>query len=313
MRKRIVVALGGNAILQPGQRGHYDEQRHNVDVTAAQLAELVVTGHELVLTHGNGPQVGNLLLQNEAASERVAPMPLDVLGAMTQGMIGYMLQQSLSNALRLRGIERPVISVVTQVEVDPADPAFSDPTKPVGPFFPVEKARELAEAQGHLMKPDAGRGWRRVVPSPQPRRVLEERVVSSLLAQGAIVIAAGGGGVPVCTGDGGQMVGVEGVIDKDRAAAVLGQAVNADLLMILTDVPNVKLHYGTPEERSIGEVAVDELQAWVQQGHFAAGSMGPKVDACLAFVRNTGHTAVITSLNQAVLAAAGRAGTRIRL
>jgi len=307
-----VVALGGNAILQPGQRGHYSEQRHNVDVTTAQLAELVAAGHDLVITHGNGPQVGNLLLQNETACSHVAPMPMDVLVAMTQGMIGYMLQQSLTNALRSRGVQRPVVSVVTQVEVDPADPAFADPTKPVGPCLPADKARELAEANGFIVKPDAGRGWRRVVASPQPRRVVEEDVVKSLLAQGAIVIAAGGGGIPVGTGDKGQMEGIQGVIDKDRAAAVLALSVNADLLMILTDVPDVRLHYGTPEERSIGEITAADLQAYLQQRHFAEGSMRPKVEASLTFVRQAGRPAVITSLNQAVPAAAGLAGTRIR-
>lgn len=311
MPERIVVALGGNAILQPGQRGHYEEQRQNIDLTAAQLAALVERGYELVLTHGNGPQVGNLLLQNEAVTDLVAPMPLDVLGAMTQGMIGYMLQQSLTNELRARGIDRPVVSVVTQVEVNAADQAFARPTKPVGPFVSAEQARELEAGRGYVMKPDSGRGWRRVVPSPQPQRVVETPVIGNLLAAGAIVVAAGGGGIPVCCGDAGRLTGVEAVVDKDRSAAVLALAVNADLLLILTDVPNVKLFYGTPEERSIGEITVDQLEAYVRQQHFADGSMGPKVDASLTFVRQTGRSAVITSLSEAARAVAGQAGTRI--
>lgn len=311
MPERIVVALGGNAILQPGQRGHYAEQRQNIDLTAAQLAALVERGYELVLTHGNGPQVGNLMLQNEAVTDLVAPMPLDVLGAMTQGMIGYMLQQSLTNELRARGIDRPVVSVVTQVEVNAADQAFARPTKPVGPFVSAEQARELEAGRGYVMKPDRGRGWRRVVPSPRPQRVVETPVIGNLLAAGAIVIAAGGGGIPVCCEAAGRLTGVEAVVDKDRSAAVLALAVNADLLLILTDVPNVKLFYGTPKERSIGEITVDQLEAYVRQQHFADGSMGPKVDASLTFVRQTGRSAVITSLSEAARAVAGQAGTRI--
>ncbi|WP_019373173.1 carbamate kinase, partial [Melaminivora alkalimesophila] len=300
-----MVALGGNAILQPGQRGSYAEQRHNVDVTAAQLADLVAAGHELVLTHGNGPQVGNLLLQNEEAKATVEPMPLDVLGAMTQGMIGYMFQQSLTNELRARGIQRPVVSLVTQVEVDVEDPAFNDPTKPIGPFYPEEEAAAIAAERGYIMQPDSGRGWRRVVPSPQPGRVVEQEVVSGLLSQGAIIIAAGGGGVPVRTAEDGALTGVEAVIDKDRAAAALARAVGADMLMILTDVPNVKLHYGTPNEVSLGEVSAEQMASYVAEKHFAAGSMGPKVTSCLDFVRQTGKQAIITALNQAVAAAAG--------
>lgn len=311
MGKRIVVALGGNAILQPGQCGRYDEQRHNVDVTAAQLAELVEAGHELVLTHGNGPQVGNLLLQNEEAKSCVEPMPLDVLGAMTQGMIGYMFQQSLRNELRARGVDRPVVSLVTQVEVDEADPAFTDPSKPVGPFYAQETAAQLAAERGYQMKADSGRGWRRVVPSPEPQRVIEQQTVSSLLEQGAIVIASGGGGVPVRTMPSNQLAGIDAVIDKDRAAAVLARAVGADVLMILTDVPNVKLFYGTPHEVSLGEVSVAQMEAYVHERHFAAGSMGPKVQSSLEFVRQSGKVAIITALNKAVQAVAGEAGTRI--
>ncbi len=310
MSIRIVAALGGNAILQPGQRGTYEEQRHNVDVTAAQIADLVAAGHQLVLTHGNGPQVGNLLLQAEAAKETVAPMPLDVLGAMTQGMIGYMLQQSIAGALVARGIPRPVVSVVTQVEVDPADPAFADPTKPVGPFYTAETARELA-ARGWDMREDAGRGWRRVVPSPRPLRIVEQEVVTGLIGGGAVVIAAGGGGVPVRAGEDGALAGVEAVIDKDRAAAVLARSVEADLLLILTDVPNVKLNYGKPNEVTLRQVSVAQLEAYAQMGHFAAGSMGPKVEASLEFVKATGKRAVIAALNQAAAAVAGEAGTQV--
>lgn len=311
MARRIVVALGGNAILQPGQRGTYAEQRHNVDSAAAQLADLVAAGNELVLTHGNGPQVGNLLLQNEATKSVIEPMPLDVLGAMTQGMIGYMLQQSLGNALAARGLSRPVVSLVTQVEVQRDDPAFGDPSKPVGPFFTEQEAAQLTADRGYVMKPDSNRGWRRVVPSPAPIRIVEAPLLHSVLSSGAVVIISGGGGIPVAATADGRLTGVEAVIDKDRAAAVLAEAVGADMLVVLTDVPYVRLNNGKPNEVNLGEVTVSEVERYVAEGHFGSGSMEPKVTSALAFVRATGRRAVIAALDQAVAAVAGEAGTQV--
>lgn len=311
MGSRVVVALGGNAILQPGQRGTFDEQSRNVQTTAVQLAQLVAAGYELVVTHGNGPQVGNLLIQNEEAQATVAPMPLDVLGAMTQGMIGYMFQQHLQTELRRLGVQRPVVSLVTQVEVNPFDEGFRNPTKPVGPFFTEERARRLTAERQYVMKPDAGRGWRRVVASPLPLRIVEQDVIQDLLDGGAIAIAAGGGGVPVTQRSPGQYAGVEAVIDKDRAACAMALAVQADLLVILTDVPNVKLHYGTPQEVSLETVSLEQMAGYYSEGHFAAGSMGPKVAAAMEFARETGKAAIITSLQQVLPAVQGTTGTRV--
>jgi carbamate kinase len=311
MGRRIVVALGGNAILQPGERGTIEEQRARVAAAAANLARLVEEGHELILVHGNGPQVGILAIQNEEASALVPAMPLDVLGAESQGMIGYIIQQGLANELRRRGIDRPVLSVVTQVEVDPADPAFGDPTKPIGPFYTPERARQMMEKQGWVMKEDARRGWRRVVASPKPRRIVERPGIEQLVRQGYIVIACGGGGVPVLRQPDGSYAGVEAVIDKDLAACMLALSVEADVFMILTDVAEVKLHYKTPQEKSLGAVPLAEMERYIEEGHFAAGSMGPKVEAAVTFARERGRTAIITALECPLEAIAGKAGTRI--
>lgn len=311
MASRVVVALGGNAILQPGQRGTHEEQSRNIGATAVQLADLIAAGYEVVLTHGNGPQVGNLLIQNEEAQAIIAPMPLDVLGAMTQGMIGYMFQQLLQNALAERGINRPVVSLITQVEVNPFDTGFRDPTKPIGPFFTEARAKKVIVERGYTMKPDSGRGWRRVVASPEPIRIVEQPVIQQLLDGGAIVIAAGGGGIPVAQRKPGQFSGLEAVIDKDRAACAMALAVQADLLVILTDVPNVKIHYGTPQEASLGTVDLATMEGYQAEGHFGAGSMGPKVASAMQFARRSGQAAVISSLQQLLPAVRGEAGTRV--
>lgn len=307
MGETAVVALGGNAILQPGQRGTYTEQRENVAATARQIAGLVRDGLDVVITHGNGPQVGNVLIQNEQAAALVPPMPLDVCGAQTQGLIGYMLQQCLGAAL---GPGRPVAALVTQVVVDPADPAFANPTKPVGPFFPAAAAQRLAAAQGWQVQEDAGRGWRRVVASPEPVEIVEAPAICALLAAGALVIAAGGGGVPVVR-RGGELCGVAAVIDKDLAAQRLALAVGAHRLFILTDVPAVMLHYRQADAVPLGTVTCSELAAHQARGHFAAGSMGPKVTAALRFVQAGGRQAVITSLAGLAAALDGRAGTQV--
>lgn len=305
-----MVALGGNAILQPRQRGTYEEQLHNVRLTCAQIASMIELGHEVVLTHGNGPQVGNILIQNEEAAAIVPPMPLDVCGAQSQGLIGYMIQQCLRSELQSRGISKDVVTLITQVLVDPLDIAFSNPTKPVGPFFTEERARRLVAEKGYIMKEDSGRGWRRVVPSPDPKQILEKEVILCLLREGVVVIAAGGGGVPVVR-EGDGIRGIEAVIDKDLAGERLAEDVGADMFMILTDVPNVFLDWGKPTQRALRDVDVLSARCYQREGHFKAGSMGPKVEAACRFVENTGRVAVIAALSEALQALKGAAGTRI--
>ncbi|MFY9133630.1 MAG: carbamate kinase [Bacillota bacterium] len=308
--KTIVIALGGNAILQPGQNGTVDEQMENVDSTAEQVAELIAQGHRVVITHGNGPQVGALLIQQEAGRDRVPPMPLDVCGAESQGQIGYMLQQSIGKMLARRSIPRPVATVITQMVVDPNDPAFANPTKPVGPFYSAYYAEQRMKETGEKWIEDAGRGWRRVVPSPDPIRIVEQDAILSLVRTGAIVIANGGGGIPVIE-KGGLYKGVEAVIDKDLGGECLARDVGADVLLILTDVAHVALHYKTPHQVDLHTVQLDDLIRYQQEGHFKAGSMGPKVEACRRFVERGGEAAIIAQLDKAVEAIHGNAGTRI--
>jgi len=308
--KTVVVALGGNAILQPGQLGSFEEQLVNVDAAMRRIAELVDDGWEVVLTHGNGPQVGNLLIQNALSASTVAPMPMDVCGAESQGQIGYMLEQALCNHLARRRLDVPVATVLTQVAVAADDPAFADPSKPVGPFYTAAEAQKMMLEEGLAMREDAGRGWRRVVPSPEPREIVPEPAIAGLIHAGVLVICSGGGGVPVVRERGGQLHGIAAVIDKDLAAALLARRVGADVLLILTDVPKAYIGYKTPEQRALDEVTVAEMEAYAAAGHFKAGSMGPKVNACLRFARE-GGTAIIAGLTEVVPAMDGRSGTRI--
>jgi carbamate kinase len=305
----VVVALGGNAILQPGQVGTFEEQLFNIDGAMRRIAQLAQDGWRVVLTHGNGPQVGNLLIQNALAAKTVAPMPMDVCGAMSQGQIGYMAAQTLANHLRKRRLEVPVVTIVTQVAVDPADPAFANPSKPVGPFYSEAVAKKMMLEEGTAMREDAGRGWRRVVPSPEPREIVELEAVRDLLDGGCLVVCAGGGGVPVARSR-GALSGIDAVIDKDLAAALLARELGADALLILTDVPQAYIGYGTPEQEALSRVSVSQMRAYAAAGHFKAGSMGPKVEACLRFA-GAGGESVIASLTEVGPAMAGRAGTHI--
>jgi carbamate kinase len=300
---RVVVALGGNALLKRGEPMTADVQRENVKVAARALAP-VATEHQLVLSHGNGPQVGLLALQADAYKE-VEAYPLDVLGAQTQGMIGYMIEQELGNLLPF---EVPFASLLTMVEVDPNDPAFNDPTKFVGPVYEKEAAEKLAAEKGWTIKQD-GDYWRRVVPSPLPKRIFEHRPIKWLLEQGAIVICAGGGGIPTMYDPDKErmLVGVEAVIDKDWCTALLAREIDADLYLMATDVDGVYLDWGTPEARKIDRATPDELETY----DFAAGSMGPKVAAACAFARSTGHRAAIGALADIEAIVAGEAGTNI--
>lgn len=306
----VVVALGGNAILQPGQQGTFEEQLMNVDLAMRHIAEMVIDGYEVVLTHGNGPQVGNILIQNELGSGAVSPMPMDVCGSESQGQLGYMLAQCLRNHLARRDALRPVVTMLTETRVDADDPAFSNPTKPVGPFYTEERARELQLEQGFVMREDAGRGWRRVVPSPDPKQIVPLPAIAELVAGGTLVVCAGGGGIPVIRQRGG-LTGVAAVIDKDLGAALLAGGLGADTLMILTDVPAVYIDYRGPDERALAQVTLSEMEAYAAEGHFKAGSMGPKVEAALRFVRAGGGAALIGSLADALEMLHGDAGTRI--
>lgn len=312
MRKRVVIALGGNAILQRGQRGTYEEQMSNVRKTAKQIVEIILDNdYDVIITHGNGPQVGNLLLQQDAGEAYNIPaQPMDVCGAMTQGQIGYMIQQAITNELKKRGIYKPVATIVTQVLVDKDDPAFQNPSKPVGPFYDEETAKKLAREKGWVVIEDSGRGWRRIVPSPDPKDIVEKDVIRDLVERGFIVIASGGGGIPVVEED-GRLKGVEAVIDKDLAGEKLAEVVNADVFMILTDVNGAAINYGKPNEMWLGRVTVGELRRYYEEGHFKKGSMGPKVLAAMRFVEWGGERAVIAALDKAVQALKQKTGTQV--
>jgi carbamate kinase len=298
----VVLALGGNALLRRGQPMTEVNQRENVKIAARSLAE-VARENTIVVTHGNGPQVGLLALQ-AAAYDKVEPYPLDVLGAQTEGMIGYMIMQELGNLLPF---EQPFATMMTQIEVDPNDPAFKDPTKFVGPVYSREEAEQNAKERGWAIKPD-GDKWRRVVPSPLPKRIFEVRPIQWLLERGVIVIAAGGGGIPTMYEPGTRtLVGVEAVIDKDRAGALLAKSLHADAYLMLTDADAVYVDWGKPTQRAIRHASPDGLA----QFNFAAGSMGPKVDSAIEFARETGKTAGICALEDAVACLRGDAGTTV--
>ena len=308
---RVVVALGGNALSPAGGSGSVEEMRAALAVAAAALAELVGSGAALVLTHGNGPQVGRLLLQQEAAALAVPPMPMDVCGAATQGQLGYLLAQALGTALRRRGLKQQVVPVVTQVVVAGDDPAFAQPAKPVGPSYDTVVARAMAAASGHVFGEVRAGRWRRLVPSPRPVGFVEEGPIRLLASSGYVLVAAGGGGVPVVLAADGGYRGVEAVVDKDRTAAVLALLVGAEVLAILTEVSQVELGWGTPAARALPKLSVTEARGLLAAGEFPAGSMGPKIEACCDFVAAGGSRAVIGALEQAADVVLGTAGTTV--
>lgn len=310
MAQRVVLALGGNAILRPQQEATVEIQLENIKTSAEQIARIEALNYEVVLTHGNGPQVGNILLQNELAKDEVPPFPLDVCNAESQGFIGYMLEQSIKNRLHKNDSTSNVVTLLTQVEVDRNDAAFNNPNKPIGVFFTKEEADQLEKEKGWTMMEDAGRGYRRCVPSPYPEMIHGVDAIAHLLSQNIIVIAGGGGGIPVSRDAQGNLNGVEAVIDKDRTGKKLAEQVDADVFMMLTDVPNVYIHYGKPNQKKLEELSIEEAQRYMDEGHFADGSMGPKMQSAIDFAQK-GRTAIICALDEADLALQGKAGTRI--
>ncbi len=309
-RPIALVAVGGHAFMEAGGRGTIEEQERCASNLCDKLMTLIERGYELVITHGNGPQVGSLLLQQEAAQDEVPPMPLDVLVAQTEGSLGYILQQALLNHLRQRDIRRYVVTVVTQVLVNENDEAFSKPTKPIGPFLSEEEAKRRAKELGWTVVSDAGRGWRRVVPSPHPVKVIQRHMIRDAARQGHIVLACGGGGIPI-TEDGKTRAyrGLEAVIDKDLTSSVLATQIHADLFIILTAVPQVYVGFGTDQQRALGAVTLQEIERLREEGHFPAGSMGPKIDAIIDFLKGGGVRGLITDPDRLSAALEGRAGT----
>ncbi|MBI3859378.1 MAG: carbamate kinase [Thaumarchaeota archaeon] len=309
---KVVVALGGNALAQRRQRGTYSELVENVGFVCEELVKIIDEGHQLVITHGNGPQAGNIAVQ-QSSTGQVPEMPLHVIDAMTQGQIGYIIQRELGNSLRSLGSRRPVVSLLTQVLVDLADPAFGAPSKPIGPYYDRREAERIGKEMGFLFK-RVGRGekaYRRVVPSPDPKSIVESDAVSKMLASGAIVIAGGGGGIPVAKAPDGAYFGVDAVVDKDLCAEKIAESTRADSLLILTDVSKVKSDFGTPKERDIDVMTVAEAKKMLAAGQFPPGSMGPKVTACVRFVEWGGKPAAIGPLNKALRILEGAAGTRV--
>lgn len=309
-RRAVVVALGGNALSPAGEEGTITEQFRHTRESLGAVVELAREGWRIAIVHGNGPQVGNALVQNELARQAVPPLPLGVLVAGTEGWIGYMIQQSLQNALSRHGIERQVVTLVTQVLVDRDDPSLTEPTKPIGRTMDEATARALAQEMGWEIRPAKG-GWRRVVASPRPVGIVERDMIRTLVAEGHLVIAAGGGGTPVYHDAELGLEGVDAVVDKDRAAAVLAQEIQADTLLILTDVDAVYTGYGTAAARALRRLSVADAERLLARGELGAGSMAPKVEAAAQFVRSGGRRAVIARLERGLEAVLGHAGTEI--
>ena len=308
--QRVVVALGGNALLRRGADDTYEEMYRAACAAAEHVADIAADGWEVVITHGNGPQVGRILIQQEAAAKQVQPMPLDVCGAESQGQIGYMLQVTIGDVFFERNMEKPVVTLLTLTRVRANDPAFGKPTKFVGPFFTEAQAQKLKEQRGWSMKADPHGGWRRVVPSPKPYSIVETPAIKQLVAGGTIVIAGGGGGVPVIE-KGPRLIGKEGVVDKDLAAAILAREVEAPVLLMLTDVPKIQRGFGSLMPEDIDGMPVEEARALLKKGEFGAGSMGPKVEAAIKFLEQGGERAVVAELGAAREALKGEAGTQI--
>lgn len=310
-RKLAVVAFGGNALLRPEDRGTQEEQIARAKQAARWLADIVRHGYKMIVVHGNGPQVGNILIQNEEASTKIPPQSLDVCVAQTEGSMGFMLQQSIRNRLEAIGAGGDVATILTEVEVDVNDPGFKRPTKPIGPFFTRYRAEALERDLGWTMREDAGRGWRHVVPSPKPLRILNLETISHMLESANVVIAAGGGGIPVVRGRDGQWRGIEAVIDKDYASALLAAELAADVFIVLTGVAKVAIDFGKPTQKLLDRMTVEEAERYLREGQFPPGSMGPKIDASIQFVRKSSKDVLITDVEHLRDALGGGEGTVI--
>jgi carbamate kinase len=310
-RKTALIAFGGNALLPDNEHGREEDQLANAREAAELMVHVVKKGYELIIVHGNGPQVGNLLIQMESAADRIPPYSLDVADAMTEGSMAYMLEKSLINELRRQSVDKEVASVVSQVVVDKDDPAFKKPTKPVGPFYTEERARALMAEKKWTMIEDAGRGWRKVVPSPRPIDVVPKWIIRDLIQAGRIVIAAGGGGIPVIINGRGLFEGVEAVIDKDYAAILLAREVKVDLFVILTAIERVCLDFGKPTQRDTPVLTVDEARRHLAEGQFPPGSMGPKIRAAIEYIEAGGREVLITTAGHLRAALINRSGTKI--
>jgi carbamate kinase len=311
MSRTALIAIGGNSLIRAGERGTIEEQLRNAHATARNLAAMVQRGWRIVVTHGNGPQVGAALLRSERAAGEVYTHPLDVCVATTQSEIGYLLQRALEYELRQLGLTTPVLTVLTQVRVDEHDPAFANPTKPIGPFYSRKEAEEKKRKLGWNIVEDSARGYRRVVASPEPREVFEQHIIAKLLDDGMIVIACGGGGIPVIEREGHEVVGSEAVIDKDRVSALLATGLGVDLFIISTDARQVYVDFKQPTQRGLDTVTAEEIRRLAEQGQFPPGSMGPKVESALRFLESGGHEVIITSYEYLVSAIDGNDGTRI--
>ncbi len=306
----IVVALGGNAISRQGQIGNIHDQINNCHITAEYIVDLVEAGYRVVVTHGNGPQIGNILRRVEAARDIVYPLPLDVCGSHSQGGIGYILQREINNVFIKRRIDKTACTIITQCLVDKNDPAFQNPTKPIGPFFPKEKIESMINQSAYKFVEDAGRGYRRVVPSPQPREIIEKTTIIKMINYAGVVICCGGGGIPVMKKD-GKLQGVEGVIDKDSATSLLARRIEADLVIITTAVEKVAINFNKPGERFLDRITIDEAKKYYDKGEFPPGSMGPKILAAIEFIENTGNEVIVSLPEKMISALEGKTGTRI--
>ncbi len=308
----IVIALGGNALTIDGKLADARTQLRIIDNTSDEVADIIRQGYKVVMTHGNGPQIGGIVMQNESSANITPAMPFDVCGAMSQGMLGYHMVQGLQRAMRLKGGTVSPVAMVTQVVVDPEDPKFKNPTKPIGPFYTEEEAKKLEEEKGYIMKEDAGRGWRRVVASPLPKEIVELKAIRDLMDAGHTVIAVGGGGIPVFRDKDGDLDGIAAVIDKDLASERLAQDLDADIFMMLTAVEKCYVNFRKPDQKALDKITVEEAKEYVRQGQFAAGSMLPKVEAAIRFVEaRPGRRCIITTPDKSVEALKGNAGTII--
>lgn len=306
-----IISIGGNTIIRKGEKGSIEEQFRHTEECTAYIARLAALGYKIVITHGNGPIVGNIMIRNEAAKDKIPPMPLYICNADSEGGMGLMIQQALYNQLKKLNIQRDTATIVTQVVVDEHDRAFSNPTKPIGPFYTKEEAAKIEQAKGWAIVEDSDRGWRRVVPSPKPIRIIEAGVIKKLALDGVIVIAAGGGGVPVAETGNGNLTGIDAVIDKDMATAALATEIGAETFIDLTSVDSVYINFGKPNRKAVDRLVISEAKKYLAAGEFAPGSMGPKIEAAVQFLERGGKEVIITMPELLQAAMEGKAGTRI--